>query len=114
MIERSLKRRFLLFLALVALVGLSLQAAGPFSDTEAVPGPLWCVDASLAGASSFPTGTSGQGCMSDSRPSADPVWLEPTLFGTALPQPCRNSPWPRLCLAEGFPTEIFRPPVAAV
>ena len=114
MIDRSLRPQFLVFLAIVACLSMSLQTAGHVSFTEATTGTLRCVEASLVTASTLPTDTAGVGPRCDEYSSAESLFLVPGLPGTALSQQRRILPTARTSLAEVFPAEIYRPPIATV
>lgn len=114
MTDRSLKRLFLVFLAIVACLSISLQTAGHLSFTEATPGTLRCVEASLVKASTLPTDTAAEGPCCDEYSSAECLFLVPGLPGTAVSQKSRILPTARISFAEGFPAEFYRPPIATV
>ena len=111
MIDRSVRRQFLVFLAIVAGLSMSLQTAGHLSFTEATTGTLRCVEASLVKASTAPTDTPGEGpCCEEYSPAES--FLVPGSPGTALSQQRRILPTARTSLAEGCSSEIYRPPIA--
>jgi hypothetical protein len=112
MIDRSLRQQFLILLAIMACLGMSLQTAGHLSFSEATTGTLRCVEASLVTAATLPTDTAGEGPCCDEYSSAEPLFLVPGLPGTTMAQQRRILPTDRTSLAEGFPTEIYRPPIA--
>ena len=114
MTDRSLRRQFPVFLAIVACLSMSLQSAGHLSFTEPTTGTLRCVEASLVTASTLPTDTAGEGPSYDEYSSAESLFVVPGLPGTALSQQRRILATAHRSLAEGFPAEIYRPPIAAV
>ena len=114
MIDRSLRRQFLVFLAIVACLSMSLQTAGPLPFTEPTTGTLRCVEASFVTASTLPTDTAGEGPCCDEYSPAESLFLIPGLPGAALSQQRRIPPTARRSIAEGCPAEIYRPPIATV
>ncbi len=114
MIDRSIRRLFLVFLAIVACLSMSLQSGGDLSCSEATTDTLRCVEASLVTASTLPTDTAGEAPCCEEYSSAESLFLEPGLPGTAFLQQRRILPTARTSLAEGCPAEIYRPPIAAV
>ena len=114
MIDRSLRRQFLIFLAIVTCLSISLQSTGNLYFTEATTGTLWCVEASLVTACTLSTDTAGEGPCCDEYSSAESLFLVPGLPGTALSQRRGIRPTTPTSLAEGFPAEIYRPPIATV
>ncbi len=113
MIDRSVRRQFLVFLAIVGSLSMSLQTAGDLPFTEATTGTLRCVEASLVTASTLPTDTPGEGPCCDGYSPAE-SFLVPGLPGTALSQQRGILPTVRTSLAEGCSSEIYRPPIATV
>ena len=113
MIDRSLRPQFLIFLAIVACLSMSLQTAGDLSFTEATTGTLRCGEASLVTASTLPIDTPGEGPCCDEYSPAE-SFLVPGLPGSALSQQHGILPTVRTSLAEGCPSEIYRPPIATV
>ncbi len=89
MIDRSLRQQFLVLLAIVACLSMSLQTAGHLSFSEASTGTLRCVEASLVTASTLPTDTEGEAPCCDEYSPAESLFLIPGLPGTALR--CRSS-----------------------
>ena len=114
MIDRSLKRQLLVFLTIVACLSMSLQTPGPLSFTEVSTSTLHCVEASLVTASTLPTDTAAEAPCSDEYSSAESSFLIPGLLGTALSQQRRILRTARISLSEGFPAEVYRPPIATV
>jgi hypothetical protein len=114
MIDRSLRQQFLLLLAIVACLSMSLQAGGHLSFSEAATGTLRCVDASLVTASTLPTDTPGEAPCCDEYSPAESLVLIPGLSGTALSQQRSILITARTSLAEGCPAEIYRPPIVTV
>jgi len=114
MIDRSLRQQFLILLAIMACLGMSLQTAGHLYVSEAPTGTLRCVGASFVAAATLSTDTAGEGPCCDEYSSAEPLSLVPGLPGTTMSQQRRILPTARTSLAEGFPTEIYRPPFATV
>ncbi len=114
MIDRSLRQQFLILLAIVACLSMSLQTAGHLSFSEATTGTLRCVETSLVTASTFPTDTPGEAPCCDEYSSAESLFLVPGLPGTALSQQRRILPTARISLAEGCPAEVYRPPIVTV
>lgn len=114
MIDLSLRHRLSLFLAVVACLSMSLQNTGYFSSSVETTGAFRCVDASLLGASTFPKDTAGEGPFSVDYSSAQSFFLVSARPDTALLQqghlllPASRPP------AEGFPAEIYRPPITAL
>ena len=114
MIDRSVRQQFLVFLATVACLSMSLQTAGPLPLTEPTTGTLRCVEASFVTASTLPTDTEGEPPFCDEYSPAESLFLIPGLPGTALSKRRRILPTARTPLAEGCPSEIYRPPIATV
>ena len=114
MIDRSVRQQFLVFLATVACLSMSLQTAGPLPFTEPTTGTLRCVEASFVTASTLPTDTEGEAPSCDEYSPAESLFLIPGLPGTALSQQRRMLPTVRTSLAEGCPAEIYRPPISTV
>jgi hypothetical protein len=114
MIDRSVRQQFLVLLATVACLSMTLQTAGHLSFSEATTGTLRCVEASLVTASTLPTDTEGEAPCCDEYSPAESLFLIPGLPGTALSQQRRRLPTARTSLTEGFPAEIYRPPTATV
>lgn len=114
MSDRSLRRQFAVFLALVGCLSLSLQAEGRLSLTEPTTGTLRCLEASWVAASTFPTDTAGEGTCPDMGSSVESLFLLPDLPVTPLSQHRRVLTAAPKSLAEGFPAEIYRPPMATV
>ena len=114
MIDRSVRQQFLVLLATVACLSMSLQTAGHLSFSEATTGTLRCVEASLVTASTLPTDTEGEAPCCDEYSPAESLFLIPGLPGTALSQQRRIPLTARTSLAEGCPAEIYRPPIATV
>ena len=114
MIDRSLRRQFLVFLAIAACLSVSLQSAPQLSFTESTAGSLRCVEASLVTASTLPKDTAGEGPSCDECPSAESLSVAPGLPTTDLSQQRRILVTDRTCLAEGSSAEIYRPPIAIV
>ena len=114
MIDRSVRLQFLVFLATVACLSMSLQTAGPLPLTEPTTGTLRCVEASFVTASTLPTDTEGEPPFCDEYSPAESLFLIPGLPGTALSKRRRILPTARTPLAEGCPAEIYRPPISTV
>ena len=114
MIDRSLRRQFAVFLSLVGCLSLSLQTEGPLSFTEPITRTLRCVEASLVTASTLPTDTAGDGTCSDECSSPESLFFLPGLPGIPLSQHRCVLSAASTSLPEGFPAEIYRPPIAAV
>ena len=112
MIDRSLKRQLLVFLAIVACLSMSIQNTGHLPLTETTTSTLQRVEASLVAASPLPTDTAGEGPCFDEYLSAESLSLVPGLPGTALRQQSRILRTVHTPLAEGFPAEVYRPPIA--
>ena len=114
MIERYLRCRIHIFLAIVASLSLSLQTAGHFSFTEATTGTIRCEGASLVRVSTLPTDPAGEEPRWDGHSSTEPLFLVPVPPGSALTQQRRILATARTSLAQGFPVEICRPPISTV
>jgi len=114
MIDRSVRQQFLVFLATVACLSMSLQTPGTLSFTQATTGTLRCVEASLVTASTSPTETEGEAPCCDEYSPAESLFLIPGLPGTALSQQRRILRTVHISLSEGFPAEVYRPPIATV
>ena len=114
MIDRSLRRQFAVFLSLVGCLSLSLQTEGPLSFTEPITRTLRCVEASLVTASTLPTDTAGDGTCSDECSSPESLFFLPGLPGIPLSRHRCVLVAASTSLPEGFPAEIYRPPIAAV
>ena len=112
MIDRSIRRLFLVFLAIVACLSMGLHPAGDLSFSEATTGTLRCVEASLVTASTLPTNTADEAPCCQEHSSAESLFLAPGLPGTGFSQQRRILPTARTSLAEGCPAEIYRPPIA--
>ena len=110
MIDRSVRQQFLLLLATVACLSMSLQTTGHRSFSEATTGPLRCVVASLVTASTLPSDTEGEAPCCDEYSPGESLFLISGLPGTALSQQRGIPPTARTSLAEGCPAEIYRPP----
>lgn len=114
MIDRSVRQRLFLFLAVVACLSMSLQNTGHYSSPLETTGALRCVEASLVGASTLPKDGAGEGPFSEDCSPAQSFFLVSARPGTALLQqgrlllPAGRRP------AEGFPAEIYRPPITAL
>ncbi len=114
MVDHSVRRQFLVFLAVASLT-MSLQAAGHLSFPELTTGTLRCVEASYVTASTLPTNTVGEGPCCDEDSPAESLLLVPAgLRGSMLSKQRRILPTARTSLAEGYSTEIYRPPIATV
>lgn len=114
MIDRSLKRQLLVFLTIVACLSMSLQTAGPLSLTEISTSTLHCVEVSLVTASTLPADTAAEAPCYDEYSSAESSFLVTDLLGPALPQQRRILRTVHISLSEGFPAEVYRPPIATV
>lgn len=114
MIDPSLRRPFLAFLAIAACLSLCLQTAGPLPFTEPAADTLPCAEASWGSASALPGGTPGDGPRCNESSSAASLLLGPGLDGVPLPHQRRFLAADRTPLAEGFPSEIFHPPTGTV
>ena len=112
--DRFNRRQYLVFLAVVACLSMSFQTAGHLSFTEASPGTLRCVEAFWVTSSTLQTDTAGEGPSFNEYSSGESLFLVPGLPGTALTQQGRILATARTSLSEGFPAEIYRPPIAAV
>lgn len=112
--DRPPRRPYLVFLAAVACLSMSLQTAGHLSFTEATSGALRCVEAFWVTASMLQTDTAGEGASLNEYSSGESLFLVPGLAGTALTQQRRILATARTYVAEGFPAEIYRPPIAIV
>ena len=114
MLNRSPGRPFLVALAVASCLSMSLQAAGPLFFTERIASALSCVEGSLVTSSTLPEDPAGEEPCWDEYSSAESLCLVPGLPGAVLSQRCRILPTVRTSLAEGYPAEIYRPPIAAV
>ncbi len=114
MIDYTLRRQVLVFLAIMACLSVSLQTAGHLSFPETSKGALRCLEAFLVEAQALPTDTAGEGTCCDEYSSVGFLSLVPGLAGTALLPQRRIPPTARTSLAEGFHSEIYRPPIATV
>ena len=114
MIDRSLRRQFLIFLAIAVCLSMSLQSAPHLSYTEPIADSLRCVEASLVTASTLPKDTAGEGPSCDECSSAESLSAVWGLPSTELSQQRRALVTDRTCLAEGYSAEIYRPPIPIV
>ena len=112
MIDRSLRKQLLVFLAIAACFSMSLQTVGHLPCTETTASTLQCVEASLVTASTLPRDTAGEGSGYDGYSSGESLFLVPGLPGTALRQQRRILRTVHTPLAEGFAAEVYRPPIA--
>jgi hypothetical protein len=112
MIDRSVTRQFLVFLATVACLSMSLETTGPLYFTEATTGTLRWVEASFVTASALPTDTEGKAPFCEEYSPAESSFLMPGVPGTAFSQQRRILATARTPLAEGCPAELYRPPIA--
>lgn len=112
--DRFHRRQYLVFLAVVACLSMSLQNAGHLSFTEATPETLRCVEAFWVTASTLQTDTAGEGPSFNEYSSGESLFLVPGLPGTALTQQRRILATARTSLAEGFSAGIYRPPIATI
>ncbi len=114
MIDPSLKRQFLFFLAIVACLGMILKTSGHFPFTEATTGTVWCVDASLVTIPKLPTDTAGEGPCYDDNSFSESLFQVPGLPGTTLSQQRRILPTACTSFTKGFHADIYRPPITTV
>ena len=79
MIDRSLRKQVLVFLAIAACFSMSLQTVGHLPCTETTASTLQCVEASLVTASTLPRDTAGEGSGYDGYSSGESLFLVPGL-----------------------------------
>jgi hypothetical protein len=112
MTHRTLARRVLFFpavmLCLSAILQLTVHSIFPAPTSDA----LGSQEASWVGGSAFPMHPAGQEepGLGDC-PSFDPLSLAPGLPGTPCSEQRRSLAADRATLAQGFPAEIFHPPI---
>ena len=113
MIDRSLRRRFLVFLAIVGCLGVSLQTAERSSLTEAATDTFRCLETSLTAVPTSTTENAGEVPADEGYSAPDCVFVAGGLPLTELPEERRLLAASRTALAEGFPAEIDHPPMAS-
>lgn len=113
MLNRRTRRPFLAALAVGACLSMSLQAAGPLCFTERTAGALSCLEGFLVRSSASPEDTADEKPCRDEYSSAEILFLVPGLPGAVSARRSRILPPDRFPLAEGYPAEIYRPPIAA-
>ena len=111
--DRSHRQQYLVFLAVVVYLGMSLQISGhvPFTE-ETKPRTLRFVEAFWVTASTLPTDTSGERPSFNEYSSGEYLFLVSNPLGTALAQQRRLLPTARSSLKETFPDEVYRPPTS--
>ncbi len=113
MIDGSVRQRFLVFLAVVGCLGVSLQTVKQPSCTEPITGALRFAGTSLTAGPASPSETEGEMPSSEKDSSVDWAVVVHAPPAAALPRERRLLAADRTACPEGFPAEIERPPTGA-